>query len=144
MKHLIWTLVLFSSLSFAKYKHESDKDLNAFFQDFILNPDKQNVPEGAKYGPFKPGIMADIKASPVKRRQFAVGMARLYLYDNIASKYPEFEKKFGKMTPEKDKKIWAVVLESVYVEKDAIIEKWSTTRNTALGFTNQSLIKSSN
>lgn len=133
MKHLIWTLVLFSSLSFAKYKHESDKELNAFFKDFILNPDKQNVPKGAKYGPFKPGIMADIKASPVKRRQFAVGMARLYLYDNIASRYPEFEKKFGKMTDEKDKKIWGIVLESVYVEKDAIIEKMVNDEKYRLG-----------
>ncbi len=123
MKHLLWILVLFSTLAMAQYKHESDKELNAFFKDFILNPDKQNVPKGQKYGPFKPGIMSDIKASPVKRRQFAVGMARLYLYDHVTAKYPELEKKFGKMTDERNKKVWAIVLESIYTESDAVITK---------------------
>ena len=123
MKHLLWALVLFSSVAFAQFKHESDKELAAFFKDYILNPDKQNVPKGQKYGPFKPGIMAEVKASPVKRRYFVVGMARLYLFDNIAKRYPEFEKKFGKMDDAKDKRIWGLVLESVYAEKDAAIEK---------------------
>jgi hypothetical protein len=129
LKHLIWILMLCSSVSFAQFKHESDKELDAFFKDFILNPDKQNVPKGQKYGPFKPGIMADIKASPVKRRQFAVGMARLYLYDNIAGRYPELEKKFGKMDPAKDKKVWGLVLESVYAEKDDVITKMVDDQN---------------
>jgi hypothetical protein len=115
--------MLFSSLSFAQFKHESDKELDAFFKDFILNPDKQNVPKGKKYGPFKPGILEEIKASPVKRRYFVVGMARLYLFDNIKSRYPELEKKFGKMDPDKDKKVWGFVLESVYAEKDDVITK---------------------
>ncbi|MCE3013521.1 MAG: hypothetical protein LW878_10705 [Proteobacteria bacterium] len=132
MKHLIWILMLCSSVSFAQFKHESDKELAAFFKDFILNPDKQNVPKGQKYGPFKPGIMADIKASPVKRRHFAVGMARLYLFDHIAGRYPEFEKKFGKMDDAKDKKIWGIVLESVYAEKDDVITKMVDDQNFRL------------
>ncbi len=123
MKNLIWILVLFSSVSFAQFKHESDKELDAFFKDYLLNPDKQNVPKGQKYGPFKPGIWEDIKKSPAKRRQFAVGMARIYLNDNVAARYPEFEKKFGKIDAEKDKKIWGYVLESVYAEKDDVITK---------------------
>lgn len=123
MKHMIWILILFSSVSFAQFKHENDKELAVFFKDYILNPDKQNVPKGQKYGPFKPGIFEEIKSSPVKRRQFAVGMARLYLYDNISSRYPELEKKFGKMDQEKDKRVWGLVLESVYSEKDDVIKK---------------------
>lgn len=123
MKHLIWILMLCSSVSFAQFKHESDKELATFYKDYILNPDKQNVPKGQKYGPFKPEIFEEIKSSPVKRRQFAVGMARVYLYNNIESRYPELEKKFGKMDEAKEKKIWGLVLESVYTEKDGTITK---------------------